>query len=91
MQLRGRLKGIGWVIQGGESGPQAEEFQLSWAHQLRDVCAAEGIAYFLKQLGQKPIEDQQPLKFRDGHGGDWNEWPADLRVRQVPEVARQRG
>jgi protein gp37 len=24
--------------------------------------------------------------FRDGHGGDWNEWPADLRVREFPNV-----
>jgi protein gp37 len=23
---------------------------------------------------------------RDSHGGDWNEWPADLRVRAFPEV-----
>jgi hypothetical protein len=26
------------------------------------------------------------LWLKDGHGGDWDEWPADLRVRQFPEV-----
>jgi protein gp37 len=27
-----------------------------------------------------------PLKLKDSHGGDWSEWPDDLRVRQMPEV-----
>lgn len=28
------------------------------------------------------------LRLKDGHGGDWSEWPEDLRVREMPEVAR---
>lgn len=31
-----------------------------------------------------------PLKFHDGHGGNWDEWPADLRVREVPRPAEVR-
>jgi hypothetical protein len=28
---------------------------------------------------------------RDSHGGEWDEWPADLRVRECPETyARER-
>lgn len=27
------------------------------------------------------------IKLNDSHGGDWSEWPKDLRVRQLPEVA----
>lgn len=26
------------------------------------------------------------LKLRDGHGGDWIEWPEELRWREVPGV-----
>lgn len=25
-----------------------------------------------------------PVRLADGHGGDWREWPVDLRVRQLP-------
>lgn len=28
------------------------------------------------------------LRLKDHHGGDWSEWPEDLRVREMPEVAR---
>lgn len=28
----------------------------------------------------------KPLPLKDPKGGDWNEWPADLRVRQFPKV-----
>lgn len=28
----------------------------------------------------------EPLKLRDRKGGDWTEWPADLRVREMPTV-----
>jgi protein gp37 len=27
-----------------------------------------------------------PVKFQDRKGGDWGEWPADLRVREFPEA-----
>lgn len=26
----------------------------------------------------------EPMKLKDSHGGDWDEWPADLRIREVP-------
>ena len=27
------------------------------------------------------------VRLKDGHGGDWSEWPEDLRVREFPRVA----
>ena len=35
-----------------------------------------------------PEYDWEPrsLKLRHPKGGDWNEWPADLRVREFPKV-----
>lgn len=78
------LEGIDWLIVGGESGKHARPFDLAWARGLRDRCRQEGVAFFGKQLGRRPVEDGRALKLRDGHGGDWSEWPADLRVREMP-------
>jgi hypothetical protein len=48
------------------------------------------VPVFVKQLGSFPVSGGERLRPRDGHGGDWAEWPADLRVREMPEfVERQ--
>lgn len=84
------------VIQGGESSQgrhRARSFDLAWARMTRDQCKDSGVAYFLKQLGSMPFDSfyrpgvtDQRLYLKDHHGGDWSEWPADLRVRQIPKV-----
>lgn len=35
-----------------------------------------------------PLDARRRLKLRDPHGGEWDEWPADLRVREWPEASR---
>lgn len=56
--LRGGMRGaIHWMIQGGESGPNARPFDLRWARDIRDQCAIGRIAYFLKQLGAHPVAE----------------------------------
>lgn len=91
-----RTGAIGWVIVGGESGrlhplrpdgserPQAErrpaELDLGWVRDLRDQCAAAGVPLFVKQLGTVAARRLGAK----GKGGDPEQWPADLRVRQVP-------
>jgi len=45
------LSGIGWVIAGGESGPNHRPMNERWALDLRDQCASSGIAFFFKQWG----------------------------------------
>lgn len=86
-----------WIIQGGESGPKARPFDLAWARSMRDQCKAAGVAYFLKQLGARPLMtvddviasgwDRGQVSLRDSHGGDESEWPADLRgCRAFPEA-----
>lgn len=45
------LRGIHWVIVGGESGAGARPFDVAWARRIRDACAAAGVPLFLKQLG----------------------------------------
>lgn len=93
IDLRRWLPGLDWAIQGGESGRQARPFDLAWAVDLLGQCRAEGVPYFLKQLGSVVAGDGSKLSFVDGHAGDWSEWPEELRVREMPrpEVTRPAG
>ena len=47
------LKGIDWVIVGGESGPCARPMAPEWATDIRDQCENAGIPFFFKQWGGK--------------------------------------
>ena len=93
IDLSARLDGISWVICGGESpqrGFEPRPFNLGWARTLRDQCRAHDVPFYMKQLGAVPMEEsvhgprQTALVLRDSHGGDWNEWPEDLKIREVP-------
>jgi len=42
---------IGWVIVGGESGPDARPMNLDWARRIRDDCAEYDVPFFYKQTG----------------------------------------
>lgn len=78
---------LDWVIVGGESGLGARYFDLGWARSIREQCRAAGVACFIKQLGADPIDGLAGCSviFRDRKGGDWSEWPEELRVREVPD------
>jgi protein gp37 len=80
------LESIDWFIVGGASGARknTKPFDLAWARELRNFCHESGVAYFLKQLGTNPVVDGVPFKLADRHGGEWHEWPEDLRVRDFP-------
>lgn len=80
------MPGIDWVIVGGESGPNARPCDLAWIRSIRDQCRAAGVACFIKQLGAVVTEDGEALfpAFDDPKGGDWDEWPEDIRVREFP-------
>lgn len=78
------LRGIDWVIVGGESGAGAAPFELEWARGIRRQCRQAGAAFFLKQLGSCPVRGNERVELNDGHGGDWAEWPQDMRVREMP-------
>lgn len=45
------LKGIHWVIVGGESGPKARPMREEWAQEIREKCENHGVAFFFKQWG----------------------------------------
>lgn len=45
------LKGIRWVIVGGESGPRARPMAKEWVLSIRDLCESEHVPFFFKQWG----------------------------------------
>lgn len=95
--LTGHVKGpdevrpelaVNLVIVGGESGRNARPFDLRWARSIVEQCRAAGVPCFVKQLGERPVDANGPLKLSDKKGGDPAEWPEDLRVRQFPKGAQ---
>lgn len=82
------LRGIGWVIVGGESGTGARPFQINWARRIVAQCREQKVPCFVKQLGARPFhsagEDELYQLTLTGKGGDWQEWPGDIRVREMP-------
>jgi len=94
--IRHGAPGIDWIVAGGESGPGARPCDLSWLRSVRDQCAEAGVPCFVKQLGSISIApdvrrysngSKSVLYLKDRKGGDPAEWPADLRVRQMPARA----
>jgi protein gp37 len=45
------LRGISWVIVGGESGAGARPMQSDWVSRIKDQCRAANVAFFFKQWG----------------------------------------
>jgi protein gp37 len=47
-----QLKGIDWVIAGGESGPGARPMHPDWPRTLRNHCFVVNVPFFFKQWGE---------------------------------------
>lgn len=75
------LRGIDWLIVGGESGSNHRPMDLDWARDLRDRCHAAGTSFFFKQLGSTLAKASSS---RDRKGVHPDDWPADLRLREMP-------
>lgn len=45
------LKGIDWIIVGGESGPLARPMMLEWVVNIKQQVEQQGAAFFFKQWG----------------------------------------
>jgi protein gp37 len=78
-----RERGVNWVIVGGESGGEARTFDPMWGRLLHDQCGDAAVPFFFKQLGSNPVLS---LKVK-GKGGDLDDIPEDLRVREFPATA----
>jgi protein gp37 len=87
----GAHRSLDWVIVGGESGPGARPCHLDWVRSLLWQCRPT-VPVFVKQLGRRPMSEKPwvdaagiwQASCRDRKGGDMDEWPADIRVREFP-------
>ena len=68
------LKGIRWVIVGGESGVVRRTMNLEWARSLRDQCTSRDVAFFFKQVGGRTPKAGGRLL----DGRTWDQFPAPL-------------
>jgi len=63
MANKHRLRGIDWLIVGGETGPGARPMNPDWARQVRDQCKAAGVPFFFKKMSNKaPIPDDLMIR-----------------------------
>lgn len=72
------LKGIDWVIVGGESGPRARAMNPEWVTDIRDQCIEAGVAFFFKQWGGFSAKSAGRLL----EGREWNQFPKKRRAVQ---------
>lgn len=65
------LRGIHWVIVGGESGPGARHINAEWVRSIRDQCIAKDVRFFFKQWGGV----RKHVTGRQLDGRTWDEMP----------------
>ncbi len=65
------LKGINWVIVGGESGPGARPLSEEWVVDLRDQCKARQVPFFFKQWGG--VQKKRAGRLLEGR--TWDDMP----------------
>lgn len=66
------LDGIGWVIAGGESGPNSRPCDSAWITSIRDRCVSAGVPFFFKQWGGRTPK----AGGRELDGRLWDQMPA---------------
>lgn len=75
------LKGIDWVIVGGESGTRARPMHKDWVINIFNICKKDNIPFFFKQWGTYGSDGIKRNKLRNGRilfNKSWNEKPKFL-------------
>lgn len=89
------FEGMQWAIFGGESGDRdcdVTATDLAWLYEGAMFARQHGAKPFIKQLGSRAyfesaeLGEDVPFTTIDGHGGEWNEWPMALRIREMPSI-----
>lgn len=80
------LRGIHWVIVGGESGPGARPMDARWVLSIRDQCRAAKVPFFFKQWGGV----QKSKNGRALEGKHYDEYPAIKPAATPIAIARAR-
>jgi protein gp37 len=73
------LRGIDWVIVGGESGLGARTLDPAWVVDLRNQCLDAGVLFFFKQWGGK--NKKKAGRFLDGR--TWDQMPSKLSISDL--------
>ncbi|NQU28686.1 MAG: phage Gp37/Gp68 family protein [Candidatus Marinimicrobia bacterium] len=66
------LRGIDWVIVGGESGPKSRPMNQEWVSDIRDQCLEYGTPFFFKQWGG--VQKKKNGRLLDNR--TWDELPS---------------
>ena len=72
-----QLKGVDWVIVGGESGPKARAIKEEWVEQIHHQCIQAKTAFFFKQWGGV----RKHKTGRTFKGTTWDEMPEEKMCR----------
>lgn len=81
------LKGIDWVIVGGESGPKSRPMEELWVESIKEQCQASSVPFFFKQWGGvNKKKNGRILK-----GRTWDEMPKQsINAKDLPLFSNQR-
>ena len=85
---------VSWVIAGGESGKDARPCDYEWLLYIVEQCQKTDTPVFVKQLGSNPggictksaSNIFAPHFIKDSKGGDIQEFPLPIQVREFPKV-----
>jgi len=75
------LRGIDWVIVGGESGPGARPIRPEWVRDIREQCTELGVPFFFKQWGG--VRKKRAGRVLDGR--TWDEMPSAAPAPSLAE------
>lgn len=78
------LRGMAWVIVGGESGAGARPMQPAWVVSIRDQCRSAKVPFFFKQWGGV----RKSLAGRELEGRTFDEFPK-VTPREIPSKTKR--
>jgi len=73
------LKGIDWVIVGGESGYKSRPMKEEWVTDIKTQCQDAGVAFFFKQWGG--INKKKTGRLLEGK--TWDEMPEITEITEL--------
>ena len=79
------LRGIDWVIVGGESGPKSRFMDPDWVRIIRDKCNEQEVPFFFKQWGG--VNKKKTGRVLDRK--TWNEMPS-ARLRMSSKKLKEK-
>lgn len=83
-QVQKALEVYNWVIVGGESGKR--KCEAEWITGVVNICRQKNIPVFVKQMGSKYSKKHN---MSDWKGGNIDQFPENLQVRQWPTVREE--